>query len=50
MSVRCEACTWPWTSSGDMYAGEPTFVITVRSETLLIDAPKSAILISVPSL
>jgi hypothetical protein len=32
-----------------MYAGEPTFVMTVRSETLLMDAPKSAILMSVPS-
>ena len=33
-----------------MYAGEPTLVIIVRSETLLIAAPKSAILMSVPSL
>jgi len=33
-----------------MYAGEPTFATMVRSETLLIAAPKSASLMSVPSL
>jgi hypothetical protein len=50
MSVRCEACAAPVTSSGAMYAGEPTLVIMVRSEMRLIAAPKSAILISVPPL